>query len=686
MLTMIYSTFVLFMAMLFASVALSVQSNDAISYQVGSRISYLSTQPLFFTGQAQRPIQFTQSSSFGIGIGTGYSTALTPTISWTSDIMLQYEQGRFTEFQPTTFIINGIPTAGTIEHVLSLQQLSFGLHSGMGYFFSDQLYVSAGLAMWISPFSKFTQTERITSPSDGRFISGENEQELATGAAFGFTAMGGGFVSSGYTVLDNQSIRLTPYIRMSYLPYSTNTDITSALAVEAGVQLGFKTSSNSAPISQPDTLRLQTPIVASTVNAVNYIPDTLLTTPVQSDTTPVPKHITQQQELPDSIPSELKPLLGASVKLSFVNEKGKESEKAGITITEFISQRYEPLLPYIFFDSLATELPERYRSKGIYPQLAHYYALADTIVERLRQSPPVTIELKGFATLAEGGATVALQRAEAVKQWLIKAGLPQQHTLSVSTGGELPTIPSTSLDSLGRAENRRVEISTLSEGLLSPVLIKDTLLLADPPTIRFRPAVFSEVGISFWRLLVVQQGQTIAQFTGEGAPPEKIDWNIAQSSVQRPRADVPLHYIFTIRDAEQQQYSTDTATLEFAAPLRKRNNATLALVEQFSVLLFDYNTGSLSQSRKYEAFFQQLRRRIANRNDIRIIGSTDVLGTPEYNLKLSTERAAEVAKLLKIPLQKAVGIGIDTSSYPNSVPEGRFYSRTVKIIIGDPFK
>jgi outer membrane protein OmpA-like peptidoglycan-associated protein len=77
-------------------------------------------------------------------------------------------------------------------------------------------------------------------------------------------------------------------------------------------------------------------------------------------------------------------------------------------------------------------------------------------------------------------------------------------------------------------------------------------------------------------------------------------------------------------------------------------------------------------------------------SDAVVVGHTDVIGSDEYNLKLSASRGAkakeELASLLQIKVKSldSKGVGEAEPLFDNSLPEGRFYNRTVQVIIETP--
>ncbi len=64
-----------------------------------------------------------------------------------------------------------------------------------------------------------------------------------------------------------------------------------------------------------------------------------------------------------------------------------------------------------------------------------------------------------------------------------------------------------------------------------------------------------------------------------------------------------------------------------------------------------------------------------------ITGYADETGDVEYNRRLSLARARAVAAELSSFSPVINGAGEDTILYPNDTPEGRFYSRSVRITV-----
>jgi OOP family OmpA-OmpF porin len=82
--------------------------------------------------------------------------------------------------------------------------------------------------------------------------------------------------------------------------------------------------------------------------------------------------------------------------------------------------------------------------------------------------------------------------------------------------------------------------------------------------------------------------------------------------------------------------------------------------------------------------------RVYPTSNIQVIGHTDIIGLYETNKKLSERRAGTVYDgINKVSKRKygnldRSGVGEDNPLYNNDLPEGRFYNRTVQVLIQTP--
>lgn len=61
-----------------------------------------------------------------------------------------------------------------------------------------------------------------------------------------------------------------------------------------------------------------------------------------------------------------------------------------------------------------------------------------------------------------------------------------------------------------------------------------------PPIIRLFPVVTSSQGAASWEVAILQGGTVLKRFSGTGAPPPSIDWDLANYQPDIPRFDTPL--------------------------------------------------------------------------------------------------------------------------------------------------
>ena len=115
-------------------------------------------------------------------------------------------------------------------------------------------------------------------------------------------------------------------------------------------------------------------------------------------------------------------------------------------------------------------------------------------------------------------------------------------------------------------------------------------------------------------------------------------------------------------------------------------------IDRYSLILFNFNSneaGSLNQKilQTYVVDDIQPGARIS------VMGYTDVVGLEDRNKRLSEQRAAIVDTTLKnssawedIASLETKGVGETQPLYSNDLPEGRFYNRTVQVVIETPIQ
>jgi outer membrane protein OmpA-like peptidoglycan-associated protein len=362
------------------------------------------------------------------------------------------------------------------------------------------------------------------------------------------------------------------------------------------------------------------------------------------------------------------------------------------------------LLPYIFFDRDADSIPARYikyeaRTRRNF-QLERlprgstidiYYQLLNIVGQRFRDDRIREITLTGCVSQFEEDTTLALRRAEAVRDYLVTVWRIPEGRIKVVARG-LPANPSLSeVDTVEAArENQRVEIS--SEGFLAerPVQLPDTAFLEPIGTIRFLPPPTTKdtTGVvDSWALDVMIGDSLIRRaVSGLGSPPREIDFPIENRPDLDLRGPVSISSTLVIRDTLYQDLvrlkSTPVVVQPSGAYEEVRDVVDGRFVDTYNLLLYSFDSAqTLSFTNQATSLINP---RIDSTSVVRIIGHTDRIGLPYYNQALSQRRAEFAQTLLNIQADEVVGRGEKSLLYDNTFPEGRYYSRTVTVIVETP--
>ena len=110
--------------------------------------------------------------------------------------------------------------------------------------------------------------------------------------------------------------------------------------------------------------------------------------------------------------------------------------------------------------------------------------------------------------------------------------------------------------------------------------------------------------------------------------------------------------------------------------------------EKISLILFEFDKSDMGPKND-QIMNEFVYPRINNISSIMISGYTDRIGSDEYNQALSERRAKAVYDVLlkheegKInpDIVKFIGFGKTQPIFSNDIPEGRFYNRTVNLMI-----
>jgi len=375
----------------------------------------------------------------------------------------------------------------------------------------------------------------------------------------------------------------------------------------------------------------------------------------------------------------------------------------GVQIDEYDSVEALPLLNRVFFERGSAEIPARYhaltrREADAFTgeemsgsALDVYHDLLNIVGRRMRENPRATLHVVGYRAGTERTGELARTRAVAVRRYLAETWGIAERRVVVRGGGSPPQAARENTPE-GEEENARVEIESNDPAILSPWVRVFTQRVATPPALLFHPAVRSgDAPLDRWRLDVTRNdGSVWRTFSGGGMPPETIRWDWRSSSGALPTLPISLRYNFVVVDTAGQTAETGEQGIPVTYNVSRdtlHHRAGDSSIESYSLLLFDYDSASVSRSDR--PLLEAIAEAIRPGASVVVTGYTDSLGEAEYNRRLATARARAVAARLGTLLPGSVRVAVDESGgererFPYNTPEGRAHCRTVFILVRTP--
>jgi outer membrane protein OmpA-like peptidoglycan-associated protein len=359
------------------------------------------------------------------------------------------------------------------------------------------------------------------------------------------------------------------------------------------------------------------------------------------------------------------------------------------------------LLPYVFFEEDSAIIPARYyqvdrRGRRTFSiariprgnTLRVYQDVMNIIGERLSNNRKANITVTGCTSQFEQDSTLALRRAQAVAGYLTEVWRVAEKRIKVVARG-LPENPSLSeVDTVeGARENQRVELSSDDYEILAPVTLADSVYLRPAGIIRFMPPPIDTLDANFWSL-DLQIGDSLIKSAakGFGAPTGPIDVIIQNRRDLDLRNPVTVTGTMIVQDTLFQtiatHYSTPVVMRQEGTFVEARNIVKGHYVDQYNLLLYSFDSAGVFDFSQQSAVI--MRDRITPESTVRVIGHTDRIGLPSYNRELSQRRAEVASGLIGIQGAEVTGMGEKALLYDNTQPEGRYYSRTVTVIVETP--
>lgn len=573
---------------------------------------------------------------------------------------------------------NGASAAGLFEHSIDAQLASVNLQVLASFRLTDEMRLSAGLRLGTLMTKTFIQKEQLLEPSNGVFtdalgnnlgrIRNQANGEIPNAAGIESALLFGG--SYDLPMNAAHTLFLVPEVMVGYNVTSFISNYGwNAMTVNGGIGLRF------APRDiRPAKVKLPPP--------------------------PPPP----PPPLPPPPPPPVVPSLNATVVALSLDENNQEKPVSTIKVEEFLMNRTHPILPYIFFDDNSSSISNRYTRltqkdkdefsfKNFYKvkTMEVYYNVLNILGKRLQFYPQGNITLVGCNTDMDeerGNKALSQRRSEVVKDFLVREwGIdPRRITIEYRN---LPEIPSNMKEQDGIEENRRVEMIANIPQLLEPVNVKDTLRISNPPRFRFKPQIFSNIGVKEWKVVTSQMDKDLKVFSGTGNPPTQIDWDVTQENEQEfvPRLDKPLQYRLVVVDNDNKVLESPKQTLPVQQlTIEKKIDEVMEdkEINKYAIIGFSFNKSELSGGNIEIA--AGAKKSLRKSSTVLIKGFSDRIGNNDLNKKLATERAYSVADYLGVDRKNVRAVGEDILLYDNNLPEGRFYSRTVTIDIETPIE
>ena len=623
--------------------------------------------------------EFTGGGGFGWEIGAIAGYSITRQIAVEGRLGYLRYGGALREREETTVIFEGVPRAGSFEHQLDAD-------------FSGLLFAPS--LIW-RPTS--TPLYLQGGPVIGLLLDGTYEQQevLIEPETFGLFE-------------NNRRIR-----NESSGSIPDRTSLFAAIELGAGWEL---------PLNEAGTLTIS-PEVGYTIGLTNHVMDSSWsvnflslgaalrfgTRPAEPDTQPVPPPVLDTIVAVDTV--EI-PRISATIEAVGLDEEGRVTDLPTLKVEEFISTNLRPLLTYVFFEENSHTIPERYvkippGQEGRFaidrlhsvPVLPTYHHVLNIIGRRMVDNPDEVVELvgtnDGLGERVLDGTELSERRARAVREYLMRTWGIDSSRLPISTR-DLPDRPSNVRIEDGIEENRRVELRSDAWEIVQPIVTIDTLRVTNPPSIRIDLETDATGPLRSWRVEVRQEGRVIRAFSSDetlrergGNPveelPREILWNLAEDQLHVPRSDMPVTFELTVVDGDGRVARSMPDTIEveqITVSEKRRERIADRYIDRYRLILFEFDSANLGPLNQRIA--EYIRRRVQPESEVSVIGQTDRIGATAHNLRLSQGRAESTVEALDLPSELGRGEGENTELYNNDLPEGRFYSRTVRVLVETP--
>ena len=382
----------------------------------------------------------------------------------------------------------------------------------------------------------------------------------------------------------------------------------------------------------------------------------------------------------------------------------------GLVMEEILAWSLYPMLTYIFFDEGSSDIHSRYhrfRSPNdtrLFSDttiaggtLDKYYHILNTFGFRLNKFPNEKIEIIGCnddETPAEKRAGLSKERADNVFNYLRDIWGISPDRMEVKYRN-IPVTPSNRRDSLGMRENRRVELVSKEWEIFKPIFDRDLSTLPQPDDMIFKISNGIDDEIVASRKIVIKRGEEVWRtITNIGTTNQEYEWDWTDENGKYPTDNTPftVQLIVTTRSgAICTSDPIDIPVLQVSTQERLIAIGEEKTREEYSLILFPFGSAEAGPVNE-RVMRDYVYGRVFPTSDIAVTGLTDIIGLHTTNMRLSENRANTVRNGIqrhsggRFKSMTVKGVGPDAPLYPNELPEGRFYNRTVHVLIESTIK
>lgn len=658
---------------------------------------------------------------FDNGFGNGFNLGLLYEHLFTDNLFLDTRigisslNGTLKKNESTAISLNNKLAEGIFEHKINGKFLNFGLDPSIAYRLFKSFNISIGTRLGINLTHKYDQIETLNT---GTFVDSLGNDthsrtrnhysgDIPQANVFQFALLAA--ISYDLPLNTSNTLRLSPELRW-YFPMTNVAQHIDWKISNLNVGLAFKYNPlketpkihNFKIIDQIDTIQIISDNITDNTAFKRGVESTHSET-LESDTDIVTFNTIIRV---DTLFYKKVYKFQGTITAFGVDSLGKEIPNPVFTVEEFTNNKHIPLLNYVFFDKNSPDIPDRYYKASpkeveslhidsieSMSTLDVYHNILNIIAIRMQRLKDAYITLTGCndnLDAEKSNTALSLKRAESVKSYLTNVWKIDTKRIKIAYKN-LPSSPSTPYrDSIKSEENRRVEITSNNNLILEPLAIDKIIeTKANPQIARFKLSVQSEAGLKAWDFQAFQSSKSNNKFEirGLSSAPDFIDWDLNKNTQNMPKAPEAIVYSINLEDSKgnKQVFNNKTLPVNIITVQKKRLEMHETYeFNSFSLILFDFDKAVISdKNKKNIALIKQC---LQDESIIDITGYSDQVGSTEHNKELSLKRAQNVKDLLKRPDAIIHGMYKEKFLFDNTIPEGRFYCRTVFVTVKNKVK